>query len=160
MSRSGADPETLLRRGFCPLVVIAALTNLFAPLYHTDLGIYRVLIRMVVEFGAYFAGYFVAIFALSAAMPRVLPEGSEIDDRNIRLFALCMMGLMACIGIARNALPSDFDIINFLYVYLAIIMWRGEKFMHVSVGRSTEFVILAVVAVILPPVLIMMIMMI
>ncbi|MFG6424052.1 MAG: hypothetical protein K1V71_06565, partial [Paramuribaculum sp.] len=65
-------------------------------------------------------------------------------------------GLMAMGGLVRNCLPSDFAIVNFLYVYLAIIMWRAEHFLRVMPGKSVVFVILAVVSVIVPPLLIMM----
>lgn len=156
VSAEPVAPDTLLRRGFIPLAAVAALARLMAWAYHGVGSVTEMLLSVVVEFGAYFAGYFIAVFAVSAWLPRVSEPGREASECVVRLFAVSMAGLMACVGLLRNVLPSDFAIVNFLYVYLAIIAWRAEAFMRVAPGRSAAFVILAVVAVIIPPLLIMM----
>lgn len=150
------DPDEMARRGLFPLAGIAAVASFMALVYHSGYSPLSLLIDAIVRFAAYFAGYYITIFAMTTCRPTVTMQGDEPSDRDIRLFAVCMMGLMAVVGFLRNALPSDFAIVNFLYVYLAIIMWRGEQFLHVRQGRSVVFVILAVLAVIVPPLLIMM----
>lgn len=156
VSAEPVAPETLLREGFIPLAAVAAVARLMTLVYHGATSATNLIVHMVLEFGAYFAGYFIAVFALSAYQSRFSEPGEEASERVVKLFCLCMAGLMAFTGLLRNVLPSDFAIVNFLYVYLAIIAWRGEAFMRVAPGRSTVFVITAVLAVILPPLLIMM----
>lgn len=156
VSAEPVSPEALFRHGFVPLAVIASLAGLMAWVWHGVNDVARMMVSVTVEFGAYFAGYFIAVFALSAWLPRVSEPGREASERVVRLFAVFMGGLMACVGLLRNILPSDFAIVNFLYVYLAIIAWRAEAFLRVAQGRSAAFVVIAVVAVIVPPLLIMM----
>lgn len=156
VSADPTDPDDLARRGLYPLSAIAAATSFLALVYHTDVSPVAVIIRAIAQFGAYFAGYFIAVFALTSALSRVTVASAEPSHHTVRQFAVCMMGLMAATGMLRNCLPSDFAIVNFLYVYLAIIMWRGERFLHIAPGKSVVYVILAVVSVIVPPLLIMM----
>ncbi|MBD5346760.1 MAG: hypothetical protein HDR92_06480 [Bacteroides sp.] len=156
ISVDNLDPDELARRGLYPLAGIAALSSFMTLVYHSGISIASVFIAAIVRFGAYFAGYFITIFALTTCMPRVSEEDAEADQHEIKLFAVCMMGLMAIIGVIRNSLPSDFAIVNFLYLYLAIIMWRGKFFLRVAESKTVVFVILAVVSVIVPPLLIMM----
>lgn len=150
------DPDELARRGLYPLAALAALASFSALIYHSGASVIRLLVDAVLEFGAYFAGYFITIFALTTCLGRLTPDGAAPSQRAIHLFAVCMMGLMAAIGFVKNILPSDFAIVNFLYVYLVIIMWRAEPFLHVAAGKSVVFVILSTVSVIVPPLLIMM----
>lgn len=144
------------RRGLYPLAGVAALTSFMTVVYHPGSSAVALIIAAILRFGAYFAGYFITIFALTTCLPRISMPGREASQRDIHLFAVCMMGLMAMVGLVRNCLPSDFAIVNFLYVYLAIIMWRAENFLRVMPGKSVVFVIMAVVSVIVPPLLIMM----
>lgn len=156
VSADSPDPDELARRGLYPLAAIAAAASFMALVYHSGYSPVSLLIAAVVRFGAYFAGYFITIFALTTCLPTVTAGASAPSQKNVRLFAVCMMGLMASVGLLRNSLPSDFAIVNFLYVYLAIIMWRAEEFLNIEQGRSVVFVILAIVSVIVPPLLIMM----
>lgn len=150
------DPDLLARYGLYPLAALAAASSFLGLIYHPSVSPMAVLLHAIAEFGAYFAGYFITVIALSSALPRVSVSGCMASAAVIRRFAVCMMGLMACVGLLRNCLPSDFAIVNFLYVYLAIIMWRGERFMGVAPGKTMVYVILTIVSVIIPPLLIMM----
>jgi hypothetical protein len=156
VSADTSEPDDLARRGLYPLAGVAALTTFMTVVYHPGVSAVALIIAAILRFGAYFAGYFITIFALTTCLPRISLPGREASQRDIHLFAVCMTGLMAMVGLVRNCLPSDFAIVNFLYVYLAIIMWRAEHFLRVMPGKSVVFVILAVVSVIVPPLLIMM----
>lgn len=156
LSAEQTDPDDLMRRGLYPLAAVAALMSFLGLVYHADISPMSMLLKAVVEFGAWIVGYFIAVFALSSGLPQLSDDGVGPSLRCIKLFSVCMIGLMAVIGLLRNLLPSDYSIIWFLYFYLAIIIWRGERFMKVAPDKRAVFVILAVVSVIVPPLLIML----
>ncbi|MCM1028528.1 MAG: hypothetical protein NC484_02820 [Alloprevotella sp.] len=156
VSADKSGPDLLMRRGLLPLAALTSLTRFLTLVYHRGEEFMSVMPGALIEFVAYLAGYFIAILALTAYMPRVTRHGAAATDRDIRLYALCMTGLMALVGLVRNCLPSDFAIVNFLYLYLAVVAWRGREFLHVDLDKEVTFVILAVVSSIIPPLLIML----
>lgn len=151
------SPETMVKRGFIPLAALASLTSFIALVFHPAIEVLALIFKTLMQFVALLAGYYIAILIITAYRPMISNPGREASDRNVRLFALGMMGLMALVGLISNCLPSDFDIVYFLYVYLGIVAWRGKGILAVAHDKTVSFVILAVIATIIPPLLIMMI---
>ncbi len=156
MAAVDTPPEIMVKRGFIPLASVAALTCFLALVYHPATGVLAVLFKALFQFVALLAGYYLATLIIAAYRSMISKPGREASDRNVRLFSLGMLGLMALVTLFSNCLPSDFDIVNFLYVYLAIVAWRGKGILAVAPDKTVIFVILAIIATIIPPLLIMM----
>lgn len=152
VSADGVEPHRLLTRGLYPVIAIAALTQLLEPFHMPDVGMGTAVIRMIVTFIMYFAGYFIGIFGLSLTLPDIT-VGGETNDFNVHTFVACIIGLMAVIKIIDNCVP-DVPWIYFLLFYVAVIEWKGARYMHIERGSSTRFTLAAIGSVIIPPLLI------
>lgn len=150
------DESMLERRGFLPFALLSAVSVFMQLVYHPSISAIRLLIDCVIELGALIAGYYFAVAVMSASLPSICFD--EPSRRRIRVFCLCGLGLYALLGLIRNCMPSDFAIIYFLLIYLAIILWRANDYLDVMPDMTLRFVLLSIICVIMPPLVIELIM--
>ncbi len=60
VSSASPDPDEMLRKGLYPLMGVAALSEFVSFFYVRELSLATVLVRAVVDFGAYFVSLFIA----------------------------------------------------------------------------------------------------
>ncbi len=151
ISADGRDPRRLLLRGFLPFVIIVACSCFVRLLYHYPGTLTMLTITAIVTFVQYLVSYLIAMFVMPWWLPDMI-EG-EINDVRFDTYINYSVALMALVTLLKNLLPIDVSVLYFMPVYVALIMWKGERYMAVKPGRSFRFMVLAILAVILPPIL-------
>ena len=75
----------------------------------------------------------------------------EYDEPRCQTFTLYTLGLLALITIIENFLPITALVLFFLPCYVALIQWKGCEYMHVRPDRIGQFMMIAILGVLLPP---------
>lgn len=143
------DVSLMFRRGFVPVIVMAALTVWVDLFYAVAWSVVDHIIRMLASLAAYFAGYYMSVNVLSMCLPGIVTD-EGYDDRRITLYCMMNLGMLAFINILSNCMPFEMAIINFLPAYVLVVMWQGRDYLSVKKGCYTRFFILAIVSLMLP----------
>lgn len=149
ISHQGRERSELLKSGFFPLVCITA-ASAFVPLFYTDgPTVIEAFIHAVILMVSLTAGFYLAGFV----MPLMLPDctGGDYNEKRTSTFIIYSTALMSIMILVQEVLPFDIGVTWFLPVYVAIVMWKGAKYMGVRPARQGYFVVLAVGSVIVPP---------
>lgn len=152
IAQEDIDPRKLAATGLYPMIAIAALTELVKAFWNSDYGVMELIAQPIITFVMYFTGYFIGIFFMSIIMPE-LSAGSNVDKR-MHTFVNYSMGLLTVIEIINNMLPIDVPLVYFFPLYVAVIQWKGNRYMQVSDAYAGRFVLLTAPLVLLPPYLI------
>lgn len=150
ISASLQKPDTLLKNGYYPLLGIAALSEFVRLAYGVQYGLSTILELAIALFGTYFISYFIARLILDYYL-RPMIDG-ELNRIRSGLFTIYGLSLMAIIEIIDNLIPTDLTIIKFLPVFVALILYRGNKFMAIKQDSEIRFLFLLTVALIFIPI--------
>ena len=150
VSQAGTDRRSLLYRGLFPLLFVVAMST-FARLLYTmsTLTFTSACILAVMTFVAYFVSLPIALFIFQMRLPDFI-EGSYNDYRT-STFINYSLGLLAITTLIGNLLPFDIGINNFLPIYVALIQWKGSRFMAVRKDAVPRFMLMAVLSLIALP---------
>ncbi|MCM1349431.1 MAG: hypothetical protein NC338_08470 [Firmicutes bacterium] len=141
--------QCLLKSGFVPLIILVSLTCLPSLWYHSDATLAAVLERMVAYFVTYLTSYYIASLVFSLYIPSCTDGVMSLNKNNT--FILYNLGILAVLNILTNLLPMVPDMLYLLPVYVYFIMWRGIAYMEVKFNGVILFMVLNLVAVLLPP---------
>jgi heme/copper-type cytochrome/quinol oxidase subunit 4 len=97
----------------------------------------------------FFISYYIAQTIFSLTIEKYVENGS-IDDNRVGLFISIGLGLLAIIEVIKNVLPVELSLVQFLPIYVAIILWKGAAFLHVVDSKINYFVFLTIIAIIVP----------
>ena len=142
-------PAGIAVKGYYPLIAVAALSVFAQALFRHHIVFLTLFMRMIITFVVYFISYFFSTFVLSMAIEPVI-EG-EYDEPRCQTFTLYTLGLLALITIIENFLPITALVLFFLPCYVALIQWKGCEYMHVRPDRIGQFMMIAILGVLLPP---------
>lgn len=142
------DPRSLALHGYYPLIAVTALSVFMQGVYH-HVEFLTLLMRMLVTFLVYFVGYFFGVFTLSIFSEPWLQHG--YDERRSNTFVLYSLGLLALINLLINCLPVTKEMLFFLPLYVALVQWKGVKYMEVKPDRTGPFMINAILGILFPP---------
>ena len=153
IARSRIDYRALASSGFYPLTAVTAVTTFMEPVYHETATLSTTLMSAIVTFVMFFLGYFVATFLLSIFLGAALE--SKPSEQRYHTFTLYAMGLLELIAIIANFVPIPLAITFFLPVYVAIVMWKGARYLGVRDDSMPRFVVVTLLCVLAPPYLLM-----
>lgn len=145
----GVEPRDLAMGGLYPLIALAAVTELIAPLWNPDVTWLTAVLHVVVTFIMFFAGYFIGIFVLSMRLPGMTVTG-RINELTLHSFANFSTGLLALICLADNLVPMDLPFMSLLPLYVIVVQWRGARYMRVEPDMRTRFMLTAAASIVLP----------
>lgn len=137
------------RRGLLPLMVISALSVVFRAVYQFHSSVATLIPAAVISFLQYFLTYLIAQVALSAYLPRI-SAGGKTDEQRLQLFLCFTVGMMAVIGIIGNLLPMTLTLIEFLPIYVAVVMFRAHGYLGIRSDVVGTYVGSTVLSVIVP----------
>ncbi len=140
----------LAASGLYPLTALTALSVFISRIYHEGLTLGHLLTDAVITFVMYFLGYFISTFVMSVFLKPHIDEG-EMSEERYHTFVIYIIGLLEIITIIQNCLPTAIAITLFLPIYVAIVMWKGARYMRVRRDHTGPFMILSVLGVLLPP---------
>lgn len=151
LEKASPNPDILMRKGFYPLLIVTALTELLPVIYgHSGIG--KALLCAVAVAGAYFVAVFVAKLMFETYYPRT--AGVQADDVRSSVFSLCAVGLMLLFQIIENVLPWNLLVLKLLPVYAIVVMSRGMKYLGVPAHSEVAVTMAAAGAVVLVPLVI------
>lgn len=149
ISASSTDYHRTLSSGFYPLTALTSVSVFVTGIYHDSLTLPQLLTGAIVTFVTYFIGYFISAFILSLFLqPNI---SGEMNEQRYHTFVINTFGLLELIRIVGNCVPVPLSILFFLPVYVAIIMWKGTRYMGVRPDRTGQFMVLCVCGVLLVP---------
>lgn len=139
----------LLLHGLLPLLAVVALTSFLPGFYHPGQATWTALMQhAIVSFMKFFVSYFIAVFAFSWCLHRFSDAPSEYRSQTFAIFNLAMLSL---IDLVENCLPIELTVVNFLAIYVAIVMLRGTHYLAVREASTSRFMVFAIATVIAPP---------
>lgn len=143
------EPSTISVAGFFPLLGLTALTVFFGACYHAVWEFDELLVKSIVVVFKYIFAYFVGLWAFDALMPDYTVE--EPDQRRIQTYLIYCVSLLAVIGLISNCLPRPLAFVQFMPLYVLLIMWRGADYLDIRPGRHLSFMVMAFCSLMLPP---------
>ena len=152
ISHKGSDAKRLASEGLYPLLGIAAISTFIRFFYDNDLTLISLIQHSIVVFVQFFVTYFIALFTFSLHLGKLI-EG-EINEKRSMTYITYSIAVLAFIKIIENCIPINFSLMEFLPIYAAIIMWRGDRYMAVKKEKQGFFITLFIFSIIVPPYLI------
>jgi len=143
------DPQRLMTSGLYPVFAMAAVSVFIAGFYDQSFTFVGLLQRSIITFVQYFISYYIAQFVFAMFIRRYAVDG-EVSDSRVGVFISIGLGLMAVLAVIMNCLPVELSLVQFLPVYVAVILWKGASYLNVRDDRISGFVILSVLSVIAP----------
>ena len=150
--RDNPDPDLLLRKGIYPLLGVAAASESLALIYDRESTLAGVLIHAISDFGAYFIAIFIARLIFDMYLGRITV--SEPDSRRQGQLIVCGIGLMVLARILCNCVPWHLVILNFLPVYVVMVLYKDMKYVGVEPGNEWRWLALVTCAIVLVPLVI------
>lgn len=150
VSASGEKPDMLFRKAYYPFIAIVALSEFVRLFYHDHGGVMTVIELAIALFGSYFVSYFISRLILDHYL-QPLTDG-DVNEVKTGLFTIYGLGLLAMIEMIANVLPTDLTLVKFLPLFVALILYKGAKYMAVKPDHELRFLCLAVAAVIVVPI--------
>ncbi|MCC8175711.1 MAG: hypothetical protein LUC85_04120 [Bacteroidales bacterium] len=152
ISAETKDPAAIASQGLYPLLGFAALTAFFQMLWISQLTVTGALQNAIIIFVQYFITFFLAQYALSLLLKPCISHG-EVNEKKLAVFVSYSLALMALITIIENLLPMELLILQFLPIVVAVVIWKGARFMGVETAQVPRFTILSILLIIGPPLL-------
>lgn len=148
----GADTVSarqVFRSGLLPLVGVSALTVFFGALYQLHPSAGALIVKSIAVFARYVIAYFCGVAILTYTLPRLAIDGL-VDRNRVELFCAYCTGMMAAIGILQNLLPMELTLLQFLPIYVVVVICIGRTFLDVDERHIFRFAALAIIGLILP----------
>jgi len=150
IDKADDNPRDIALKGYYPLIALAAASVFMQGVYHhAEADFLKLLMRMIVMFIVYFVSYFFGVFTLSLFSDPLVEGG--YDERRSHTFTLYTLGLLSMIALIVNCLPVTKGMLFFLPFYVALVQWKGVKYMDVKPGKEGLFMIIAIPGVLMPP---------
>lgn len=148
------DPAQLQKKGLYPLIALAALTEFCVFFYNKDVSVAGVIIRALVDFGAYFISLYVAGLILDIYLPRMFEQSDSAGNGNRQaLLIVFSIGLMVLIQIVANCLQANLTFMKFVPLYVVLIIYKAARFMNIKSSYDLRFMCVASVALVVVPAL-------
>lgn len=148
VSYESPEPARLLSAGYYPLAALAAIAFFLQGLYHPGLALTFLLQKSILIFVQLFISYFIAIFIFTAFVGKYTDVPPT--EKKSATYIIMNMSLLALATLVENCAPVNLHVQQFFAIYVAVIMWRGCKFMAVAQQCTGVFMIMAISAIILP----------
>lgn len=150
VSHDSVEPRRLATSGFYPIIALAALAFFLQGFYHPAERSFIMMVQeAIIIFVSYFLSFYLAQFIFSCFIHRyVMTEPSEKHNSTYIIFGLSLLALAALV---ENSLPIKLPVRQFFAIYIAIVLWRGVKYMAVYPEKVGHFMLMSIGAILLPP---------
>lgn len=144
-----ADARIALRSGLLPLVALASITVGVGAFYELHPSAVALIIKAIVVFARYMIAYFCGVALLTYALPKLATDGA-FDRNRTELFCVYCTAIMASIGILQNLLPMELTLLQFLPIYVVVVICLGRTFLNVDESNIFRFAAFSIAGLILP----------
>lgn len=148
ISKLNIPPKIVQSQVLFPTLAILALSSM-SKIFFADASLTTALVNTIITFAAYFFTFYISSIIMNFYSPG---ESQDAKDRldNMLMFAL---EYILMLSIIENLLPSNFSILSFLKLYVAIIIYSGLGYVNYK-GIPIIFVGLASASLLLIPIII------
>lgn len=151
ISCAGTEPHQLVSEGFYPLLGIASASAFLRLLYNRALTLGGVLQDAIVIFAQYFVSFFIANYIMLTMLPRCV--NGEVNEKRVSTFLVYNLSLLALITIIENVTPIELSLVQFLPIIVAVVIWKGCRYMAISEHQTGRFMLISILTVIGLPLL-------
>ncbi|MDE6332829.1 MAG: hypothetical protein K2L80_09530, partial [Muribaculaceae bacterium] len=138
-------------KGLYPLLGITALTNFIGLFYSNGISLVTAIERGVVDFGTYFAAYFLGTLLIEQLIPNIV--AGEPNRKKIETCSAYAIAMLAIIRIIENCVPTDLTLIKLLPVFVALVIYKADRYLAVKPGDDLRFLLIGFVSLIVTPLL-------
>lgn len=154
-------PADIARNGFYPLLGFAAC-SVFVKLFFGGTKLHPLpglIEEAIVTFVMFFASYFFASFCWMtfAGHFSARSEGTEKKQNTFIMYNLSLSALICIIG---NCIPLSLSLVQFLPLFILVVIWAGHIYVCVKPQSLLIFILFSALTIVLPPYLIYFIFMI
>ena len=149
VASNSPDARRSLIHGLLPIIAVAAI-SVFARAIWEHQSFLMLLLSVHTTFAQYFLTYYVALLAMVTALPYITISGDTPDENRIAVFLCYSVSMMACIAVIDNFLPMELTLVQFLPIYVAVVMAQGRIFLSIDPESMGKYVGLTVGSVIVP----------
>ncbi len=146
---SKLTPKTVASDGFYPLLGLASCSVFVEYFYDSDLTLPVLIENAVITFVSYFISYFIASFMFAVFGKRLIKN--EPDEKRYNLFILFSLSILVLIAIVKNCLPMSLSLVEFLPVFVLLVMWTGHRYLNVIDGKEASFTVFCGLSILMPP---------
>ncbi len=151
ISHEGQNPQMIATDGLYPIFGIASLSIFITYFYNNDYGLVLLLQRAIIIFVQYFISCFIASFMFSMFIGKYVD--GELNQKKSLTLIYYSLALLSIITIISNCLPMELSLVQFLPVYVALVIWKGGKYMAVKNDKMGQYMFFAIISIIVPPIL-------
>ena len=144
--------EALMHRGLLPLLALTSLSEFAALFWEQGLKFGTVLIRAVVDFGAYFVTVYIARLVFDIYVGRF--TAGQPDRERVAVLTVMAVGIMIAIQLIDNILPWNLVLLRFLPLYAVLVLYKSSSYMDVPTSREMNYMIMATLATVVTPLVI------
>lgn len=149
IARHDEDVPILLNQGFYPLVGITSLSAFIQYFYAISPKVVTYVENVVITFVAFVISYFLSSFLFSFFLKKM--TDTEVKESSYNTFILYSLSCLAIITIIENCMPMQLSIVEFLPIFVLLVMWLGNKYLHISENKGVVFIIFCAFAILVPP---------
>lgn len=149
VAESAENSRHTLLCGLLPLAALAALSAFTGRFYQLHPSFTPLLVKAVVMFIKYTVTYFIGVALLLNVLPRLTSDGL-VNRERVELFCAYCEGMMAVIGILECVMPMDITLLQFLPIYVVVVICMGRRFVDVDERNIFRFAGVSVFGLIVP----------
>lgn len=145
-------PADILRIGYYPLAAVTA-ASVFVRLFYGGTRLYHpatLIAEAVVTFVMFFASYFLASFCWTIFAGNFSAR-SEATEKKQNTFIIYNLSLLALIQIIGNCLPISLSLVQFLPLFILVVIWAGHTYVCVKPQSMFAFMVFSAITILVPP---------
>lgn len=141
------DGQTLMYRGFLPLLFVASLSSFAQLFYLSSCSVLDAILQSVIMFGVFYGVLYLGEFFFSLYIIKL--TDTSINYKRINMFLIYSLSVMALMTMLMKSVPFS-PVLILLPLYSLVVMRRGARFMGVSPANAGKFMFLCIGAVFFP----------
>lgn len=149
ISHDSEDPKSLAANGLYPIIGFASLMAFVQYFYDSELSLVVLLQRAIIIFVQFFITYFVASLVFSSTLSFWV-EGTP-NEKKYSTIIIYSLAILALINAVQSCLPVELSLVYFLYLYVAIVLWKASRYLAIKEKYIGYYIIMAILSVMLPP---------
>lgn len=147
---SSNSTQRVLASVFFPMLAILAVACFVPMIYDsTTHTISTSLMEAIVSFSKYLLTYFLCSYLLSGFYPQF--TRSHIAQSKLNNYIIYNLTFLIILSILVKLLNAEFSPLYFLVLYMPFIAYKGVDFLCIDSGKTTKFVIISSVMMLVLP---------
>ena len=149
ISYVGVDPKILASVGLYPLIGLASVSTFLKLIFDSSAEVATLLQMAIIVFVQFFSTYFIASAIFGVLLSKWV-EG-EPNEKKYTTVITYSLAIMSLIKVLENCIPFELPLLYFLYIYVALIIWKSVRYLAVKEKSVGYFMLMAICVVILVP---------